>query len=89
MGARDVLDDPVLVDDWHPVALARDLTREPGKPIGVRLLDEDVVIWHVNSQPLAWQDLCVHRGTRLSLGDRAAIAYRRWLRQLGLSVGTA
>jgi phenylpropionate dioxygenase-like ring-hydroxylating dioxygenase large terminal subunit len=68
MGPQDVLDDPVLVDDWHPVALARDLTREPRKPIGVRLLDEDVVIWQVNSQPLAWQDLCVHRGTRLSLG---------------------
>jgi hypothetical protein len=31
-----VIDDPVLIDDWHPVARVEDLAS--GKPIGVRLL---------------------------------------------------
>ena len=39
-----------------------------GSPIGVRLLGEDIVVWLAGERPLAWQDLCVHRGTRLSLG---------------------
>src|SRR5919205_1047696 len=45
----------------------------PGRPLGVRLLGEDVVIWRAGGgQLLAWQDLCVHRGTRLSLGRISA-----------------
>jgi phenylpropionate dioxygenase-like ring-hydroxylating dioxygenase large terminal subunit len=61
------LDDPVLVHDWHPVARERDLAL--GRPAAVHLLGEDVVLWRPNADDvLAWQDLCVHRGTRLSLG---------------------
>lgn len=33
-----------------------------------RLLEEDIVLWRCRGQALAWQDLCVHRGARLSLG---------------------
>jgi phenylpropionate dioxygenase-like ring-hydroxylating dioxygenase large terminal subunit len=33
-----------------------------------RVLGEDMVVWRLNGQVMAWQDLCVHRGTRLSLG---------------------
>jgi phenylpropionate dioxygenase-like ring-hydroxylating dioxygenase large terminal subunit len=61
-----VIDDPVLVDDWHPVATVEQL--EPGGPISARLLGEDVVLWRSGSGYHAWRDLCVHRGTRLSLG---------------------
>ena len=61
-----MLDDPVLVDDWHPVARVEELVG--GGPIGVRLLGEDVVVWRSGEQVFAWRDLCVHRGTRLSLG---------------------
>lgn len=61
-----MLNDPVLVNDWHVVAYAADLKAE--KPMAVRLLEEDLVLWRVGEKVHAWRDLCVHRGTRLSLG---------------------
>ena len=55
---------------WHPVAGVSELA--PG-PVGVRLLDEDLVLWSNGDgdrggQVHAARDLCVHRGSRLSLG---------------------
>ena len=41
---------------------------EKGQLCAVRLLGEDLVLWRAGGQAVAWQDLCVHRGTRLSLG---------------------
>ena len=61
-----VITDPVLVDDWHPVASSDQLAGR--NPLGARLLGEDIVVWQGEGCVLAWQDLCVHRGTRLSLG---------------------
>jgi phenylpropionate dioxygenase-like ring-hydroxylating dioxygenase large terminal subunit len=63
-----LINDPVLVDDWHPVAASDELARQRVMP--ARLLGEDLVIWQGEdgSPPRAWRDLCVHRGTRLSLG---------------------
>jgi len=61
-----VIDDPVLVNDWHPVARASELAS--GGPVAARLLDEDIVLWRSGDDYFAWRDLCVHRGTRLSLG---------------------
>jgi phenylpropionate dioxygenase-like ring-hydroxylating dioxygenase large terminal subunit len=61
-----VIDDPVLTNDWHPAVRLADLA--PERPLAVRLLGEDVVLWRAGGSILAWQDLCVHRGTRLSLG---------------------
>ena len=39
-----------------------------GGPIAARLLGEDIVVWRSGDGVFAWRDLCVHRGTRLSLG---------------------
>ena len=61
-----MIDDPVLFNDWHPVASVDQFAQMP--IIGVRLLGRDVVLWQLGERFLAWQDLCVHRGTRLSLG---------------------
>jgi phenylpropionate dioxygenase-like ring-hydroxylating dioxygenase large terminal subunit len=61
-----MIDDPVLVEDWHPVAKVADLGH--GRPVAARLLGEDIVLWRSGDEVLAWRDLCVHRGTRLSLG---------------------
>ena len=61
-----MIDDPVLIEDWHPVARIEDLAG--GGPIAARLLGEDIVLWRSGEQFFAWRDLCVHRGTRLSLG---------------------
>ncbi len=61
-----MVDDPVLIDDWHPAAKVAEL--ESGGPLGVRVLGEEVVVWRAGGEYFAWRDLCVHRGTRLSLG---------------------
>ena len=61
-----MINDSVLINDWHPVATVEELQAK--KLLGVRLLGEDIVIWQANGQLMAWQDLCIHRGTRLSLG---------------------
>jgi phenylpropionate dioxygenase-like ring-hydroxylating dioxygenase large terminal subunit len=74
------------MNDWHVVALSNTLITD--KPLGVRLLEEDIVLWRVSGsteysgQVCAWQDLCLHRGTKLSLGrianDRLACPYHGW-----------
>jgi len=61
-----MLNDPILVNDWHVVANASDI--EEGKPVAVRLLEEDIVLWRVGNRVHAWRDICLHRGTKLSLG---------------------
>lgn len=61
-----MLNDPVLVNDWHAVAEVKELKNK--NPLSVRLLGEDVVVWQLNGALHAWQDLCIHRGTKLSMG---------------------
>src|ERR687885_2821011 len=46
--------------------LSQDIEDGTLKPC--RLLGEDLVLWRNNNQIQAWQDLCPHRGARLSLG---------------------
>ncbi len=71
--------DPVLLNRWHPVALASELA---DAPLGVTVLGEDIVLWRTNDALCAWKDLCVHRGVRLSLGtvcnNRIRCPYHGW-----------
>ena len=60
------VDDPVLLNDWHPVVSVEQLAQSP--VFGTCLLGRDIVVWRTGGAYLAWQDLCMHRGTRLSLG---------------------
>jgi len=62
-----MINDPVLVNDWHAVVPASAL--DANGIVGARLLGEDIVIWRKGDQVFAWQDLCLHRGTKLSLGE--------------------
>lgn len=75
-----MITDPVLLNDWHVVAYAPEL-RE-GQPVAARVLDEDLVLWRVGERVHAWRDLCVHRGTRLSLGridgETLICSYHGW-----------
>jgi phenylpropionate dioxygenase-like ring-hydroxylating dioxygenase large terminal subunit len=64
---KPMTSDPVLVHDWHPVARVEDVPQ--GSPIPARLLGEDLVLWRAGSRWMAWQDLCIHRGARLSQGS--------------------
>ena len=61
-----MINDPVLINEWHVMGRSQDFPADA--PVAARLLDEDIVIWRLGDQIMAWQDLCVHRGTRLSLG---------------------
>lgn len=55
----------VLSEYWYPVALSTEVTE---KPMGVRLLDVDLVVYRTGNHIVVARDLCVHRGTPLSMG---------------------
>jgi phenylpropionate dioxygenase-like ring-hydroxylating dioxygenase large terminal subunit len=66
---------------WHPVSYSE--TLEPEKPLPVKLLNELLVVWRTgDGSPQAMQDLCIHRGTALSLGhlvdDCIVCPYHGW-----------
>jgi phenylpropionate dioxygenase-like ring-hydroxylating dioxygenase large terminal subunit len=75
-----MIEDRVLVDDWHVVLRSSDLPE--GGLLKARLLGEDLVVWRVGGAAHAWQDLCMHRGSRLSLGhvegEYLVCAYHGW-----------
>ena len=65
---------------WHPVAYAADVTRAPR---AATLLGEPLVLWRDTREAVhAFRDVCVHRGTALSLGcvdgDELVCAYHGW-----------
>jgi phenylpropionate dioxygenase-like ring-hydroxylating dioxygenase large terminal subunit len=61
-----MIDDPVLLNDWHVVASASELAEGAVKP--ARLLGVDLVVWRGPEGIQVWDDLCVHRGAKLSGG---------------------
>jgi phenylpropionate dioxygenase-like ring-hydroxylating dioxygenase large terminal subunit len=70
-----------LFECWHPVGYSHEIKKD--KPFGVILLDEPVVIWRTSDgNPHAMRDLCIHRGTALSLGwienDCLVCPYHAW-----------
>lgn len=79
-----MLDDPVLVNDWHVVARASDLRSADGAGDvrAARLLGRDIVLWRSPEGLCAWQDLCLHRGAKLSGGrvvnDCLVCPYHGW-----------
>lgn len=64
-----MINDPVLLHEWHPVARVADIAEHT--VYATRLLDEELVLWRVNGRVIAGQDLCIHRGARLSLATVA------------------
>ena len=70
-----------LSDCWHPVAYSEEIGGE--NPFPAKLLGESIVVWREeNGQPHAMRDLCIHRGTALSLGhlvdDCIVCPYHGW-----------
>lgn len=60
--------DPVLYNDWHPVALSSQIAA--GAMLATDLLETRVLLWRDAGGALhAWEDRCPHRGTRLSMGS--------------------
>jgi phenylpropionate dioxygenase-like ring-hydroxylating dioxygenase large terminal subunit len=64
-----MIDDKVLLNDWHVVARAADLA--PNSVSAFRLLGTDLVIWKGVEGIQVWDDLCIHRGAKLSGGKVA------------------
>jgi phenylpropionate dioxygenase-like ring-hydroxylating dioxygenase large terminal subunit len=64
---------------WHPVMYASELA---GAPRGAVLLEEPVVLVRLRGEVRCFADLCVHRGTALSLGwvedGELRCAYHGW-----------
>lgn len=69
----------VLRHYWHPVLRSDEIT---DKPVAAKLLDQPLVIWRSHGQIAAFYDLCIHRGTPLSLGrvekEQLVCAYHGW-----------
>jgi len=66
---------------WHPVGYSNEIKEK--EPFGTFLLDEAIVIWRTSDgRPHAMRDLCIHRGTALSLGwikdDCLVCPYHAW-----------
>jgi phenylpropionate dioxygenase-like ring-hydroxylating dioxygenase large terminal subunit len=55
----------ILAGFWHPVAFASAVGE---KPVAARLLDTDIVLYRTKAGVSAAQDICIHRGAKLSLG---------------------
>lgn len=65
---------------WHPVSYGTEITDQP---YGTFLLDQPVVVWRsADGEVHAMKDLCIHRGTALSLGwvkdDCLVCPYHAW-----------
>jgi phenylpropionate dioxygenase-like ring-hydroxylating dioxygenase large terminal subunit len=64
---------------WHPVMYASELDDRPHKAV---LLDEELVVVRLGGEVRCFRDLCLHRGTALSLGwvegERLRCAYHGW-----------
>jgi phenylpropionate dioxygenase-like ring-hydroxylating dioxygenase large terminal subunit len=73
--------DPALLNDWHVVAASDDIV--PGKLVSLTLLERELVGWREDGGAVhVWEDLCIHRGARLSKGfirnDRVICPYHGW-----------
>ena len=73
--------DPVVLNDWHPVAIAAGIA--PGKMAATTLLGLGIVLWRDQGGTLhAWEDRCPHRGMKLSMGtlqaDTLTCPYHGW-----------
>ncbi|MFJ1643370.1 MULTISPECIES: Rieske 2Fe-2S domain-containing protein [unclassified Streptomyces] len=71
--------DPLL-DWWHPVGWSSDFGEQPTRVV---LLGRALAIWRdLDGTARCFRDLCVHRGTALSLGQvndgQLACAYHGW-----------
>jgi phenylpropionate dioxygenase-like ring-hydroxylating dioxygenase large terminal subunit len=75
-----MLNDPLLLNDWHVVGRASEI--RAGDVKAARLLGVDLVLWRNGHGIQAWHDVCRHRGAKLSLGkvrdERLVCAYHGW-----------
>jgi phenylpropionate dioxygenase-like ring-hydroxylating dioxygenase large terminal subunit len=70
---------PTLANYWHPIGRSEDVTEQPKQFV---LLNEKICAFRTDDGVSAFKDLCIHRGTALSLGrvtdGRITCAYHGW-----------
>jgi phenylpropionate dioxygenase-like ring-hydroxylating dioxygenase large terminal subunit len=70
---------PTLANYWHPIARSDDVTEQPRQ---FELLGEKICAFRTDDGVSAFKDVCIHRGTALSLGwvtdGRITCAYHGW-----------
>jgi len=69
----------ILSGFWYPVAWSNDVG---SAPVAAKLLDEELVIYRTSRGVVVARDICLHRGSRLTLGrlegDELVCAYHGW-----------
>lgn len=75
------MNDPVLFNDWLPVAAAAQIDCDA--VFATQLMSHDLALWRSADGVIhAWEDRCPHRGTRFSIsrveGDQVVCAYHGW-----------
>jgi phenylpropionate dioxygenase-like ring-hydroxylating dioxygenase large terminal subunit len=70
-----------MLNDWHVVGFSSDL--QSGALHAAQLLGRDLVLWRDRTGDAhVWEDLCIHRGSRLSRGcvveDTVVCPYHGW-----------
>ncbi|MDE0171414.1 MAG: aromatic ring-hydroxylating dioxygenase subunit alpha [bacterium] len=70
---------PAPRDYWYPVAMSSEVT---DKPVGTSLHGERLAVVRLEGEPVVYQDLCIHRGSPLSMGwvegPRLTCGYHGW-----------
>jgi phenylpropionate dioxygenase-like ring-hydroxylating dioxygenase large terminal subunit len=70
---------PTVRNYWHPVAASAEVGEQPRR---VTLLGQDLVVFRHQDGVSVFDDVCIHRGTALSLGwiteGRLTCAYHGW-----------
>src|SRR5581483_5206290 len=70
---------PTLANYWHPIARSEDVVEQPKQ---FELLGDKICAFRTVDGVSAFKDLCIHRGTALSLGwvtdGRITCAYHGW-----------
>jgi phenylpropionate dioxygenase-like ring-hydroxylating dioxygenase large terminal subunit len=56
----------VVSEFWHPVCFSSDIGTV--KPLAVKLLDEELILYRAGGRVVAAKDICIHRGVPLSFG---------------------
>ena len=73
--------DQILYREWHVACRFEDLVED--KILTRVILDEEIILWRHSKKIMVWQNLCVHRGARLSLGKikdgHVQCGYHGWL----------
>jgi vanillate O-demethylase monooxygenase subunit len=78
-GSAGDLRTSALRDYWHPVLRSEEVARAP---VRATLLDESLVLFRARGGVVALSNLCIHRGTPLSMGtlegDTIVCPYHGW-----------